>query len=824
MSDSNTNGVSEVPDGIEGISRARLTLFVLLSLALSLAVQMLGEYYRPYGVDNSSVFDEVMALLFVCMLLAPGLYLIFFLKKAAYLKAVLVVAASCLILSRIIEITFDIRAMDNVVLFGANSMLLRYARALLLPLGLISMLAALYFALLETVIAHQRSLRESALLVGVMAQRERAEAALREQDDLYRRAIAQAGAIPYRIDWETPRYIFFDDSIYELTGYSKEELSFERMQSLPLETVLLGDLAGCSEEEAREKMAAGEVSCWQSEYKVITRLGEERWIADTSIDTITPGQPRQTIGLLTDITARKREEEVVRNNERHFRALIEHSSDVVTIISREGVIKYESPSVSRVLGYQPEELIGKNFSSVVHADDLTMVSRAFSEIIGKPGLTMGIEVRFRHSDGSWRVLEVVGRNMLDDPFIRGVITNSRDISDRRILQEQLLQSQKMEGIGRLAGGVAHDFNNMLTAIMGYAEITLTHLDEHDRIRRYIEPLLATSQRAAELTRQLLAFARKQIMEPKVVDLNLLCANMEKMLRRIIGEDIELLTLFQPGLYSVRIDPGQFEQVLVNLSVNARDAMPRGGRLTIETQNLTADDAYCAHHTEIEPGEYVIVTVSDTGCGMEPRILAHLFEPFFTTKAPGKGTGLGLAMCYGIIMQAGGRIEVVSAVGEGSEFKILLPRVEAPVGAEASALPGTTPQGGTETILFVEDEASVRSITREILENYGYTVLEAEDGQQALNLAASFDGHIDLLLTDVVMPHMSGKEVAERLRRVRPDIRALYISGYTEDSIVHQGILDKEIDFLAKPFMPVQLAKRIRLALDRKLDGARREKV
>jgi signal transduction histidine kinase len=380
-------------------------------------------------------------------------------------------------------------------------------------------------------------------------------------------------------------------------------------------------------------------------------------------------------------------------------------------------------------------------------------------------------------------------------------------------QDQLLQAQKMEAIGQLAGGIAHDFNNLLTAINGFAGLMQLSLSTDDPLWEMTEKILDSGQRAAGLIRQLLAFSRKQIIEPQVLILNSVVTDMEKMLRRLIGEDIQLETSLSLELWPVKVDPTQMGQIIVNLALNARDAMPTGGRLTIETANVTLDEAYAAGHLEAQPGEYVRLAVSDTGHGIKKEVQSRIFEPFFTTKEAGQGSGLGLATVYGIVKQSSGDIQVYSEVNQGTTFKIYLPRTPeavrpAPQPAEEQELPS-----GHETVLLVEDDEFVRSLSRRVLESRGYSVLEARRGVEALRLAAGYAGPIHLLLTDVVMPDMGGKALAEQITATRPEMKVVYMSGYTDNAIARHGVLEPGLPFLQKPFSPKQLARKVRAVLD-----------
>ena len=380
-------------------------------------------------------------------------------------------------------------------------------------------------------------------------------------------------------------------------------------------------------------------------------------------------------------------------------------------------------------------------------------------------------------------------------------------------EEQLRQSQKVEAIGRLAGGIAHDFNNLLTIINGYTELLLGRIPAEDRMSRDINEIRKAGQRAASLTRQLLAFSRKQILEPKVLDLNTIVVDLEKMLRRLIGEDIELIISPAADLRRTKADPGQIEQVIMNLVVNARDAMPQGGKLTLETANVDLDDAYAARHVGVRAGAYILLAVSDTGCGMDREAMAHIFEPFFTTKGPGKGTGLGLATVYGIVKQSGGTIEVLSQPGQGSTFQIYLPRVEETEATSPTDAPAPRHIGGSETILLVEDAEDVRDLARDILGLMGYNLMTASNPVEAIQVSQDHSGVIHLLLTDVVMPGMSGRQLADRLVADRPGLKVLFMSGYTDNAIVHHGVLDPGTAFVQKPFTPDSLSRKVREVLD-----------
>ena len=510
-------------------------------------------------------------------------------------------------------------------------------------------------------------------------------------------------------------------------------------------------------------------------------------------------------------------EAALRVSERRFRALVEESWDAIALFAADGTITYGSPATTRLLGYDLTEFVGRNAMEFIHPDDRAPVLLRLEEVTARPRSSLHIAARVQHKNGTWRYLEGVLTNLLDDPSVAAIVNNYRDVTDRRILEEQIMLSQKMEAIGRLAGGVAHDFNNILTAIGGYADLLMADFAPDDKRRGDIEEIHRATQRAASLTQQLLAFSRRQVMQPKVISLNALIPDIEKMLRRLIGEDILFATVLHPRVGNVRADPGQLEQVIVNLAVNARDAMPapNGGRLTIETRNVELDESYAADHPGVTPGRYVMLAVTDTGVGMDEETKSRIFEPFFTTKARGKGSGLGLATVYGIVRQTGGHIWPYSEPGTGTTMRVYLPRVDDPADPiEHSSEAPPESLRGSETILLVEDEAPVRSVTRQLLERNGYTVLEAADGRTALSLINGEQDrvHVDLLLTDVIMPGMSGRELADQMKARRPQLRVLFMSGYTDDAVVRHGMLEPGLAYLEKPFRPPVLLRKVREVL------------
>jgi two-component system cell cycle sensor histidine kinase/response regulator CckA len=474
-----------------------------------------------------------------------------------------------------------------------------------------------------------------------------------------------------------------------------------------------------------------------------------------------------------------------------------------------------SDEVYRIFGYAPGEVPASNelFFKSVPPEDVPRIQAALQGSL-RDGIPYCVQHRVIRPDGTERIVEERS-TIVRDPAGRPIrmVGTVLDVTDHQRLEEQLRQAQKMEAVGRLAGGVAHDFNNLLTAILGSAELLLGRLGPDHPERVEAEEIRKAALWAADLTRQLLAFSRQQVLDPQVFDLSAVVADMDKMLRRLVRADITFRTRLASDLGAVRADPGQIEQVIMNLAVNACDAMPGGGTLTIETANVELGAGRERDQLTANPGRYVMLTVSDTGTGMSATTQAHIFEPFFTTKERGKGTGLGLSTVYGIVKQSEGYVWLESEPGRGTTFKVYLPRVDAPIETPAPGLAPVAARGGAETILVVEDQEPVRRLTCKILETQGYAVLVAADGPEALQMAERHQGVIDILVTDVVMPGMSGREVGRRLAAVRPGMRVLYLSGYADDSIVSHGVLAPGLAFLQKPFTPETLARRVRELLD-----------
>ncbi|HEX7722492.1 MAG TPA: PAS domain S-box protein [Pyrinomonadaceae bacterium] len=521
------------------------------------------------------------------------------------------------------------------------------------------------------------------------------------------------------------------------------------------------------------------------------------------------GEHYGRVWFFRDITERKlAQAELTR-----LATAVNQTADSIVITDTAGNIEYVNPAFELVTGYPKEEVLGKNPRILKSSTNPPSIYEDLWETITRGDVWVGQLINKRKDGSLFNERATISAVRDEAGKIAHFIAVKKDTTHQHHLEEQLRQSQKMEAIGQLAGGVAHDFNNLLTAISGYTSLALQRLDEHHSIKPYLEEVKKAGDRAANLTRQLLAFGRKQILQPIPLDLNGTVSDMNKMLRRLIGEDINLNATLATDLKPINADPGQIEQVLMNLVVNARDAMPQGGRLTIETANVELDREYARGHVGIQPGNYVMLAVSDTGTGMSEETRARIFEPFFTTKEKGKGTGLGLSTVYGIVQQSGGSIWVYSEPNQGTSFKVYLPRFEAQVKSDEEKPALELVPHGSETVLLVEDEEVVRGLATHILEDAGYKVLAARDGAEAIQLCTQPAEQIDLLLTDVVMPETSGKEVADRVTALMPRTKVLFMSGYTDQAIVHHGVLDSNVEFIQKPFTPLGLSKKVREVLD-----------
>jgi PAS domain S-box-containing protein len=527
-------------------------------------------------------------------------------------------------------------------------------------------------------------------------------------------------------------------------------------------------------------------------------------------------------GLEREVVERTLAEDELAKQRSFLRQVIDLNPNFIFAKDREGCFTLVNQAVAEAYGTSVEDMLGKTDADFnQNTEEVEWFRQGDLEVMDTLQEKFIPEEVITDAAGEVRWLQTIKRPIVSpDGAVMQMLGVATDITARKQAEEalhrseeQLRQSQKMEAVGKLAGGVAHDFNNLLTAINGHSELALRRLQEDDPLYRKLEAIKKAGERAASLTRQLLAFSRKQILQPKVLDLNQIIFEMNRMLQPLIGEDVALFTKLTPDLGKVKADPGQIEQVLMNLSVNARDAMPRGGKLTIETANIYINGEYARRHASVVPGWYVMLAVSDTGCGMDAETRERIFEPFFTTKEVGKGTGLGLSTVYGIVKQSGGNVWVYSEVGRGTTFKVYLPCTDRCAEEAESRADSHKILTGTETVLLVEDEEMVRDMAKEILQESGYQVLEAKHGHEALSVAEQHHGPIHLMLSDVVMPQMSGRELAEQLTPLRREMKVLYMSGYTDDAIVHHGVLDEGVAFIEKPFTPGALARKLREVLN-----------
>jgi len=526
------------------------------------------------------------------------------------------------------------------------------------------------------------------------------------------------------------------------------------------------------------------------------------------------------LAMQADAAERTRLQEALATSERFYRTLLSNASDLVAISDPDGKVRYVSPSITKVLGWEPSDVVGHLPYHLFHPDDAPIAQEALRSILEAPDASGCWTLRFKRKDGSYRWIEATPRNLLHDEVVGGILLNCRDVTERheaeqalRNSEEKLRQSQKIEAVGRLAGGIAHDFNNLLTAILTTVELSLSGLPEDHPLRADLADIRGAGEKAANLTRQLLAFSRRQVLRPRVLDLSAAVTEMQKMLARLIGEDVRLVAELGDGC-TVCADPGQIEQVILNLALNARDAMPAGGTLSLRTRNVevTQEDGLRMFGCPVQRGPYVQLVVEDTGAGMDAHTMERIFEPFFTTKELGKGTGLGLATVYGIVKQSGGYIRATSAVGHGSTFEVYLPASETAPARDGKEPPRATPAGRGETVLLVEDEDSVRMAARKALSRGGFNVIEARNGEEALQRWRE-GTTVDLVISDLVMPEMGGRDLATLLRADAPRLKVLFTSGYTDDAGIRQGALEVGMGFLSKPFTPELLVRKAREMLD-----------
>lgn len=656
------------------------------------------------------------------------------------------------------------------------------------------------------------------VLIDDVTQRLRAERALREQKALLQNIIAH---IPGAVFWKDRNGVYLgcnDNSAQDLGRTRPEEVIGLTDLDMPFSREEAEFYRECDKKvmETEQPLLHIEETQHRPDGSEAVLLTSKVPLRDDA------GQVIGVLGVYADITERKRAEKLVEQRERLFRAVIEAAGGVpYTRNYLTDQFDYIGPGIEALLGYTPEELTPEVWHALAQEVFLPGQTQGYSSAEAtalfrrNSSVSWHADVRVRTKSGEERWLFNAAVKIFDK---RGEVVSAwgllQDITERRRIDEQLRQSQKMEAVGRLAGGIAHDFNNLLTVINGYGDLVLQQLAVDDPNHEAVRQMVAAGDRAAKLTGQLLAFSRKAILAPRVLDLHNVVADMEILLRRLIGEDIDLVTTTAPGAGMVKADPGHVEQIILNLVINARDAMPLGGKLTIELSNVELDESYARTQPDAQPGHYVLLAVTDTGIGMDKATQARVFEPFFSRKGD-KGTGLGLATVYGAVRQNGGHVTVYSEPGRGASFKVYLPRLhEAPL-PDVSSLRRLALPRGTETVLLAEDEEAVRDLAGRVLSQCGYNVLAAADGSEAIQLVERYIGHIDLLITDVVMPKIGGRELADHLVKLHPHLKVIYLSGYTDDAIVRHGILECDVPFVQKPFPPLLLAQRVREVLDQK---------
>jgi len=629
-----------------------------------------------------------------------------------------------------------------------------------------------------------------------------------KREELFRLINENAADMIAIVDMEGTR-LYNSMAYQKILGYSPEELK----SSTGIEQIHPDDREHVKRaaEEAR-KTGIGRLL----EYRIQHKDGTWRVLESTSsVVKNAEGQPEKLIIVNRDISDRKRASEALSLSEASFRSVVENAPYGIYRANASGKFLRVNPALQKMLGYETqEELSHANLATDIYADAQEH-RRANDLFAGSKGFD--VEVEWKRKDGtplkarcSGRLIESERGNNHGEANFEVFV---EDVTEKRVLEQQLHMAVKMEAVGRLSGGIAHDFNNLLGVIIGYAQVMKRKLKSGEDLFEYAEEIEKAGQRAASLTRQLLAFSRQQVLAPAILNLNALISDMGKMIHRLIGEDIELVMKLDPAIGSVKADHGQIEQVVMNLAVNARDAMPNGGKLALETTTATFDQAYTRQHPGSKAGSQVMFSVSDTGMGMSAETLIHIFEPFFTTKELGKGTGLGLATVYGVVKQSGGYISVNSEIGHGSSFKVYLPLIQEAIVVAEDPAPASDSFRGTETVMVVEDAEALRKLTVTLLEEHGYQVVSAANGSEALELAQKFSRGIDLLLTDVIMPGLGGHALAQRFEVLRPGLKVLYMSGYTDSSIGQHGVLEPGISLLHKPFTEEELVRKIREVLD-----------
>ena len=600
---------------------------------------------------------------------------------------------------------------------------------------------------------------------------------------------------------------FASEGCLALTGYPPRE--FTGGQKISYAQLIHTEDRDRVRQEVREAVLANRP--YQLQYRITTASGETKSVWEEGRGSIPAnGETGFLEGFISDVTQQK----LTADRLRLQGAALESADNAIVLTDRNGMIEWVNPAFTKLTGYTFAEAYREKLSLLKSGNhELAFYENMWRTILA--GNVWHDELVNRRKDGSLYTERMTITPVMDElGQIAHFIAIKEDITEQKTLQEQFLQAQKVEAVGRLAGGVAHDFNNILTAIGGYAELMIRKIAPSDPLHRQVEHVRAATERASGLTRQLLAFSRKQTLQPRVLDLGNVVNDIEKMLQRLIGEDIELHTIRGVAVGHVRADPAQIEQVVLNLAINARDAMPHGGKLTVEVSNTTLGEKYAHRQDGIPPGAYVMLAVTDTGVGMDDEVRKHIFEPFFTTKPQGEGTGLGLATCYGVVKQSGGHIDVETGIGRGTTFRIYLPRVDAEVDRQPERAKLQQLPGGQETILVAEDEPGVRKLSVDVLRGLGYRVIEASNGEEGIRAATEeSDEKIDLLFTDVVMPQIDGKQLADWFEATRPATKVLFTSGYTADAIIRRGILEDRIAFLEKPYTPTTLAQRVREVLD-----------
>lgn len=639
------------------------------------------------------------------------------------------------------------------------------------------------------------------------ASREEVENALRKGEERYRQIVDHATDVIYRTDL-LGKFTYCNPAVFEIMKYSQAELLGRHYLEL-----IRPDCREDIETFYKQQML-DHVSTTYREFHAIRKDGVEILIGQNVQLLTENGRVAGFQAVARDITRQRKEEESLRQM-KEYRNLFQLASDPILILDAvDGRVLDVNDKACKTYGLTREEFGRRHLTDLAANPE---AARKRLEQLRSEEKLQPYETSHLRADGT-PLHFIISPTVIEYQSHKAILSINRDVTEQRRIEEerqqleqQLRQSQKLESIGQLAGGIAHDFNNLLTAINGYSELTLQRLDPDSPARATLEQIKKAGLRAASLTSQLLAFSRKQVLQPKILDLNSIVSNVDNMLRRLIGEDIDLITLLKPDLGQIKADPGQVEQVIMNLAVNARDAMPQGGKITIETGHTYLDEAYASKHLSVRPGEYIMLMLSDTGTGMDAATQKQIFDPFFTTKEVGKGTGLGLSTVYGIVKQSGGNIWVYSEVGKGTTFKVYFPRYDQAPTRETTA--EVSVPRGHETVLLVEDEEIVRELSRHILEANGYRVLSAANGEDGLRTFKEFQGNIDLLITDVVMPEMSGRELATNISRLKPETRILFMSGYTDDAIVRHGILEERMSFIQKPFSPDSLALKTRELLD-----------